>query len=49
MFNVFYLNDEGEYVLMSTHYDEDDAADAVDALSDRMPNAYCDYVYKDSQ
>ena len=47
MFHVYYLTDEGEYMLTSRHHDEDDANDAVDALSDRMPYAYCDYVYKD--
>lgn len=48
MFHVYYLTKDGEYMLTSRHHDEDDALDAVDALSDRMPNAYCDYVYKDT-
>jgi len=48
MFNVFYLSDDGAYVFVSKHHDEDDADIAVDALSDRMPNAYCDYVYQDT-
>ena len=48
MFNVFYLTNDGEYMLVSTHYDEHDALNAVDALSERMPHAYCDYVYKDT-
>ena len=47
MFHVFYMTDDGEHVLVSRHHDEDDASDAVDALSERKPNAYCDYVYKD--
>ena len=47
MFHVYYLTNDGEYMLTSRHHDEDDALDAVDALSERMPNAYCDYVYKD--
>ena len=48
MFHVFYMNDEGEHVLVSKHHDEDAACDAVDELSDRKPYAYCDYVYKDT-
>ena len=48
MFHVFYFTDDGERMLTSTHYDEDDECDAVDALSERMPHAWCDYVYKDT-
>ena len=47
MFHVYYLTDDGEFMLTSRHHDENDACDAVDSLSDRMPFAYCDYVYKD--
>ena len=47
MFHVFYMTNDGENVLVSKHHDEDDACDAVDALSARKPHAYCDYVYKD--
>ena len=47
MFRVFYFTDDGSVKLVSSHYDEDDACAAVDALSERMPHALCDYVYKD--
>ena len=47
MFHVYYLTNDGEYMLTSRHHDEDDACDAVYALSERMPHALCDYVYKD--
>ena len=47
MFHVFYLTNDGETVLTSRHHNEDDAIDAVYALSERKPNALCDYVYKD--
>ena len=48
MFHVFYLTNDGEPMLVDMYHDEDDACSAVDALSNRMPNAYCDYVYKDT-
>ena len=48
MFHVYYLTNDGEYMLTSTHHDEDDAIDACDALCDSMPHALCDYVYKDT-
>lgn len=48
MFHVFYITDDGEHVLVSTHHDEDDACDAVYDLFERKPNAFCDYVYKDA-
>ena len=48
MFHVYYLTNDGEYVLMYKYYDEGNALNAVDRLSERMPNAYCDYVYKDT-
>jgi hypothetical protein len=48
MFHVYYLTNDGEYKLTSTHYDEDDAINEVYALSERKPNALCDYVYKDT-
>ena len=48
MFHVYYLTNDGEYVLTSRHHDECDALNAVDALSERKPHALCDYVYKDT-
>lgn len=48
MFHVYYLTNDGLPVLTSRHHDEDDACDAVNALSERMPHAMCDYVYKDT-
>lgn len=47
MFHVYYLTNDGEYMLTSRHDDEDDAINAVYALSERKPHAVCDYVYKD--
>ena len=47
MFHVFYYTDNGVTILDSRHYDEDEAIFAVEALSERKPHAFCDYVYKD--
>ena len=43
MFKVFYLTNDGEPITVDVYSSREEADNAIEILSDRLPHAYIDY------